>query len=171
MNTQTNISPASGVNQGLNEQLQWLLGELEEGILSVRLKKNRFKARASAIKILALSAGAILTLILGLQLPDVINSNHNTQLALRMIAFALGIVVTFLNALEPFFNYRALWIEHENALYQLYQLRRDVRYYVHGTPEDEMSKDVVDDFQSRCNLIWKNLSEKWISYRQIAGNK
>ena len=152
-------------------QLLWILEETNESLNRARKRKNQFKARASFTKILTLVSGATLTLLLGIQFPDSINLSKDTELILRMIAFSLGVFVTLLNAFEPFFNYRSLWVEHEEAVYKLYELRRDLEFCIKGANKDEISSDVVLEYKQRLNEIWKDLSEKWLSYRRAGDTK
>lgn len=152
-------------------QLIWLLEETNNGLKRARERKQQFKARASFTKVFTLVAGATLTLLLGIQFPDSINLSKDTELILRMIAFILGVFVTLLNAFEPFFNYRALWVEHEEAVYKLYELRRDLEFYFSGANKTDISQESVFEYKERLNNIWRELSEKWLSYRRAGDVK
>src|SRR6187431_3059560 len=90
-------------------------------------KTNRAKATGIKVSVLCLSGGA--TILLGL------NIATGAELQLKNIAFALTSMVTVLNALEPFFNYRALWVEHERAKARFNQLHDQIRFYKEGKAE------------------------------------
>jgi hypothetical protein len=85
---------------------------------------------------------------------------------LKDVAFVLTALVTVLNALEPFFNFRALWVEHEAALWKLRRLRNKLEYYTAGKKFENMSIAIINDFQSEYQTIWDDLSQSWINYRK-----
>ena len=90
---------------------------------------------------------------------------------LRMIAFVLGAIVTMLTALEPFFNFRSLWVEHEEAVYHLYRLQDDFNFYLAGKQPAELSLAKLEEFNRRYGQIWVDLSERWLELRRSNSGK
>jgi hypothetical protein len=87
-------------------------------------------------KLTVTACSAFATIFLGLKLP-------NLESQFKDAAFVLTALVTLLNALEPFFNYRALWVEHETALWKFYRLRDKIEYYMAGrSPELVEAEDL-----------------------------
>jgi hypothetical protein len=147
--------------QNDNNQVKWLLNRIDESLSDIGKKKIFFQNRASIIKMLAIALSAGLTICLGLRLPEY-------ELELRMAAFLMGGIVTFLNALEPFFNYRSLWIEHEEAQYKLHRLKDQIDFYMAGDLMTSIEPDQMDKFYANYNEIWDSLSNNWLKFRKIA---
>ena len=124
-------------------------------------KKNRLynSKRASIIRIVTIIASTLVTIFLGLQI-------DKAQVYFQPIAFILGALVTLLNALEPFFNYRALWIEHEQALAEFYEIKNDLDFYLSGTKPNDLDLKVLDKFRERHWLVWNHLHRSWIEHRK-----
>ena len=85
---------------------------------------------------------------------------------LKLAAFVFGSLANLLNALEPFFNYRVLWIEHEEAEGKLYRLKDEIEYYIVGTTSENIDLDMLDGFLKRYLEIWNKLSKAWIDNRR-----
>ena len=83
-----------------------------------------------------------------------------------MVAFVLGAIVTMLAALEPFFKFRSLWVEHEETVYRLYRLQDDFNFYLTGKQPTQLSLEKLEEFNQRYGQIWVNLSERWLEYRR-----
>ncbi len=149
--------------QNDNNQVKWLLKRIDESLSEIGKKKILFQQRASIIKILAIALSAGLTICLGLRLPEF-------EFELRMAAFLMGGIVTFLNALEPFFNFRSLWVEHEEAQYKLHRLKDQIDYYMAGDLIQSIPPDTIDKFLANYNEIWDSLSNNWLKFRK-AGNR
>lgn len=90
----------------------------------------------------------------------------HAQLPLKNLAFAFTAIVTVLNALEPFFNYRALWVEHERANASLYQLKDRLNFYVTGKEKTGLDISELEEFYAQYEQIWETLNQAWISQRQ-----
>jgi len=99
------------------------------------------------------------TVLLGLQI-------EGLEPQFRSAAFVLSALVTLFSALEPFFNFRALWIEHEIALWKFYRLRDRINFYLEGLDASQISSEAVDRFHTEYQAIWNDLSQSWINYRK-----
>jgi hypothetical protein len=141
-------------------QSQLLESQIEGSIHSVRWVRDFNKRRASIIRIGSLVASTAVTVLLGLKIAS-------ADAYLQQTAFVLGATVTLLSALEPFFNYRALWIDHDQALADLYELRNDLAFFLMG-PEPDVNKNAndLDAFRIRHNAIWSRLSKAWVEHRR-----
>ena len=83
-----------------------------------------------------------------------------------MVAFTLGAIVTVLNALEPFFNFRSLWVEHEEAVYRLYRLQDDFTFYLKGKQPKDLSQEKLEEFNQKYGQIWVDVSRRWLALRR-----
>lgn len=147
-----------------NNQIQWLLNRIDESLAYIAKKRIFFQYRASLIKIVTIVLAAGITICLGLRLPVY-------EAELRAIAFIMSGIVTLLNALEPFFNYRSLWIEHEEAKYKLHRLKDQIEFYIANDQCTSVETDKLVEFQANYHEIWDSLSNKWLQYRRISQSK
>lgn len=142
----------------IEDKTKWLSDAIQEGLDRSRRKKREFKAKASIIKISTVFLSGLMTVLLGLQI-------QGYEDKFKMIAFVLGAIVTVLNALEPFFNFRSLWIEHEEATYRLYRLQDDFTFYLKGKKPEEVSDKKVEEFNKQYSQIWVDVSRRWLELR------
>src|SRR5262249_57372701 len=95
------------------------------------------------------------TIILGLQSLN----------AWTSIGFSLVAAVTVVNALEPFFAWRPLWVLMEEAQHRFYRLRDDLTYYIAECEPDQLAtakiRGMFDDYQQ----IWDQLGSRWLESR------
>lgn len=150
--------------QKQNDQISWLLNRIDESVNYIAKKRLFFQYRASIIKIAMIFLSASITICLGLRLPQ-----YDSEL--RMAAFIMGGIVTLLNAVEPFFNYRSLWIEHEEAKYKLHRLKDQIEFDLSDELQNEIKKEQVLEYQKDYHEIWDSLSNKWLQYRRLSQSK
>lgn len=134
----------------------YLVGSI--GDVSKKRRTNQFRATNIKVFILCLSGGA--TLLLGLDLGQV------AELPLKNLAFAFSSIVTVLNALEPFFNYRALWVEHERANAAFFAVKDRLSFYVAGKSDDDLRADDVARLYAEYEAVWTALNQAWSTQRQ-----
>jgi hypothetical protein len=85
------------------------------------------------------------------------------------MCIVLGAVLTVLNALEPFFNFRALWVEYETALASFHRLKDELEFYLAGTEPEKLSREKLERLNQEYQQIWANLNRNWIEYRKSEG--
>ena len=146
----------------LHEKANHLQKMVEESIQDVRRKKRNFQMRASIVKVTIILFAGLATILLGLQVAAF-------EGTLKQVAFVLGAIVTMLTALEPFFNYRSLWIEHELALAGFYRIRDDLAFYLSGVRPDDLDAKMLKKFHDQYQAVWEQLSSAWIGYRRAKG--
>ena len=101
----------------LNDRVNWLLNRLDESLKGAELRRRQNRWWASCIRIAAIVSSGGATLLLGLQIAD-----H--EAILNNGALFLVVLVTMLNAFEPYFNFRALWVEHELAIARFHRINK-----------------------------------------------
>jgi hypothetical protein len=123
----------------------------------VRFRKLRYRRLASVVKIgsLALTSGS--ALILGLQDLGPWPS----------IAFSMVIVVTALNAIDAFYNWRPRWVALEESKYQLNRLRDEIDYYLASTGPEEVDRRRLDEFFADRQAIWSDVNKRWVEFRAV----
>jgi hypothetical protein len=141
------------------QKAAWLKQKIAAAIVDTRSNKRQNQRRATIIKLTTIVLSGAVTLLLGLQLPGL-------EPTFKNIAFAFGALVTLLNALEPFFNFRAMWIEHEVALAGFHRLADRLDFYLTGVKEEDLDLAVLDKFHQDYQTIWGNFSQAWIGFRR-----
>ena len=86
---------------------------------------------------------------------------------IKNIAFVFSSLVTVFNALEPFFNYRSLWIEHEKANAAFFQVKDRLEFYITGRTDDELSLKEIDKFYEEYEEVWSSLNQAWSKQRLL----
>ena len=140
-------------------KIELLQTKVSSSIKKVRGNRKDNRRKASIIKLTATFCSATATVLLGLKVPSL-------EAQFRDIAFALTALITLISALEPFFNFRALWVEHEIALWKLYRLRDKLEFYLAGNSPENISLSEIDKFHDEFQNIWNDLAQSWISYRK-----
>lgn len=138
------------------ELAQDLLSRIEQGNKYARLKKHRFRASSSTVRLISLLLTVSSTIILGLQ-----TLNFWTAIAFSLIA-----VVTTVNSLEPFFAWRSRWVLMKETQYKFYRLRDEVSYYIASNVPEALEETEIRQFFNRYQTIWDELGNSWLEYRR-----
>ncbi|OQY02241.1 MAG: hypothetical protein B6I26_01450 [Desulfobacteraceae bacterium 4572_130] len=86
----------------------------------------------------------------------------------NLLPFIFISLATVINAIEPFFTYRAFWVEHEIALWHLHKLIDKFKYYISGINNDQIDLKILDEYEKEYIDIWNELSKNWIEHRKRA---
>ena len=140
-------------------KVKFLKEYIEISIKDMKKHRKQNQRRASTIKVSMLVFSSFATILLGIQL-------NNQESLLKNIAFVFSAVVTLLNALEPFFNFRALWIEHEQGLASMYRLQNDLDFYLAGRKKEDIDLNKIEAFRKRYEEVWNTLNENYVRFRR-----
>ncbi|MBI3244059.1 MAG: SLATT domain-containing protein [Chloroflexi bacterium] len=143
----------------VQEKAELTKRKIEDAIQYTSATKRANRRNASFIKVFTIFLSGTATVVLGLQITGL-------EKWFKDIAFVFSTLITLFAALEPYFNYRALWVEHELALSRFYRLRDELEYYVAGTELDKLSEEKLNEFYKRYQEIWNELSTAWIQHRK-----
>lgn len=148
-----------GVTYAAPNRAGVLRNEIQGAIERTGYNKWRNQKRATYIKLATLVFSTAATILLGLK-------GLSAEESFKNIAFTLSASVTLLTALEPFFNFRSFWVEHEIAQGRFIGLRNDLEYYLAGP--DAMPPDEVRlaAFHDSYNKIWADLNLVWAENRR-----
>jgi hypothetical protein len=138
------------------ELVRDLLSRIDRGNKYARTKKHRFRSSSSTVRLISILLTVSSTIILGLQKLNVWTG----------VAFSLIAIVTTVNSLEPFFAWRSRWVLMEETQYKFYRLRDDVAYYMASTKPEELEETRIRQFFDRYQMIWDQLGNRWLEYRQ-----
>jgi hypothetical protein len=84
----------------------------------------------------------------------------------KNIAFVFSASVTLLTALEPFFNFRSFWVEHEVAQGRFLGLRADLDFYLAGSDAKHRDETKLAGFHQTYQKIWDDLNTVWAENRR-----
>ena len=124
--------------------------------------RDKNRRRATSIKLCTVGLSAVATVLLGLQLSGMDDF-------LRNFAFILVTLVTLLNALEPFFNFRSLWVEEEAAIAQFFRLRDELGYEIAAVGGGAPSDEELDRLFRQFLQIWEHHNNAWLGFRKGEG--
>lgn len=161
--------PSSDHSMNSNEMLledtqrraAWLSKRIDSSINDARTKRRTNQTRATYVKTATIALSGAATILLGLSIGGL-------EEYFRQAAFVCGALVTLLNAIEPFFNFRALWVEHERALYRFHRLQDELDFYLVGRESEELNATRLNEFHEQYKQIWADLSETWLEQRRDA---
>jgi hypothetical protein len=135
---------------------------VDKSIKDIGNKRKINQRRATVVKMLILCMSGGATILLGL------NLGPSAEVSLKNVAFALSSLVTVFNALEPFFNYRALWLAHERANADFFQVKDRLNFYVTGRTDAELDSKQIDSYYAEYESVWTTLNQAWSQQRLLA---
>jgi hypothetical protein len=160
MNSNSPVASVVISNKSSNAgKIDLLKKKIDESITRVRENRRSNRRKASYIKVIITLFSATATILLGLQI-------QSLDSLFKSVAFVLTALVTTLSALEPFFNFRSLWVQHEAALWKFYRLRDKLEFYLAGITPEEASTEKINGFYNEFQSIWNELSTSWLNYRK-----
>ena len=147
-------------SEDIKAKIHYVSEHIDRSINQLNFRRNENRKKASAIKVITIVCSGLITVLLGLQI-------EGTEQYFKGIALSLGAIVTILNALEPFFNYRALWVSYEEAVADIYRLKTDMVFHLTGKPLELISVEKLQEFLAREQDIWAMLRESHSRYRRL----
>ncbi len=142
------------------KQLDYLQEQIQLSIAKLKKKADQNKRRTYTISVASASLGALVTIALGLQLPE--------QAALfKNFALICGALIAIVNTIQSVFAFRDLWLKQKGTLLQFYSLRNQIEFYKAGLEEtDEISPERVTQLFQAYQLIWQEDSTEWLRLRK-----
>jgi hypothetical protein len=141
------------------DQATWLLGKIDTSIDYVHNQRDRFQRLAGSIRVGTLILSALVTALLGIRWQAYSG-------LLRNVAFIVGTLTTTLASLDLYFNYRSLWVEHEEAEWRLQRLKDRIGFYLEGRKPEEIDGTVMAKYHESYQWIWDHLSTNWLALRR-----
>jgi hypothetical protein len=121
-----------------------------------RLRRTEWRRRATLAWACSTLASATATVILGL-------ASLGTWAS---VGFVLSALVTTINAVEPFFNWRSRWVGAEKALASWHRIEESLALYVANTPETDIEPARVLEYDRSRQKVWSDFSGDWLSARR-----
>lgn len=137
-------------------QIKQLQTDIDETIEYLEYCATRSERWAFVFKIGAAILTASVTVLLGL------NGSPADAITYKNFALFLSACVTVVSAADAFYNPRSAWIQSQQAVVRLQNLRRDLRFYVAGLPANGPAGD-LSEYKNRLNLIVQSDIDAWIN--------
>ena len=142
------------------KQLDYLQEQIQLAIAKFKKKADQNKHRAYTVSIASASLGALVTIALGLQLPE-------QATLLKNFALICGALIAIVNTVQGVFAYRDLWLKQKGTLLQFYSLRNQIEFYQAGLEDtDEINPERVAQLFEAYQRIWQEDSAEWLRLRK-----
>lgn len=142
----------------MNNNLTYLLNEVDEKILKMKEKVKNTKRKANTLKILSLSFAALTTILVG------VSNGHMNLSTLSLITSAL---LTLTIGLESHFSYQEQWSRQKWTLLKLYQIQNKLRLM---REKEKLSPDIIDLYIEDYLSIWDIDLSHWEKIRSQEKN-
>jgi hypothetical protein len=140
--------------QELQAKAEWLIQQLDQTIVRITQIKQANHRRSAGVKIATVTFSSAITVLLGLDMAGI-------GAFFNLLALILGGVVMLLNALDPFFNFRALWIEHEAALARFQRIKDQLGFLLAGAEANPAYANELEHIYQDYQQVWLDLSQTW----------
>jgi hypothetical protein len=144
----------------LVKKFQFFKDELDSHVRRITRKRNRDKNKAFSLKIIAVAFAAAITVLLGLK------TDEKQAKYFQNVALVLGAAITYLSAVDAFYDHRTLWVRRTVTVTRLQDLKRAFEFYVEGREDDEISEEKLALFMQRLNEILQEDLNDWLKLRE-----
>lgn len=138
------------------ETQNFLEQELEHRIASFKSRRNSYRTGAYTFIISTSVLSAATTVSIGLG--EIFSSQ-----ATRIFALFVSSILSILTAWEGFFGHRQRWIQTNETLMELYELRSDIIFQKTLHP---LTQEELKNFYSRYSEILRQANQQWTETRQ-----
>lgn len=125
------------------EALRFLEGEINQRISSFKDRIDFYRQGTVRFTMLSACLSAATTILIG------VGQIYNWQ-PLSVIALIISASMTIVNAWDGLFNYRSRWINNNETLMKLYELKSDIEYQQHSQTLQNIN---IDEFYQRYKVI------------------
>jgi hypothetical protein len=137
------------------EALKFLEGEISKRISSFKERIDFYRQGTVRFTILSSCLSAATTVLIG------VGQIYDWQ-PLSVIALIISASMTIVNAWDGLFNYRSRWVNNNETLMKLYDLRSELEYQKHKQTLQDIN---IDEFYQRYKGILQVANESWKSDR------
>jgi hypothetical protein len=154
----SSLDSVPGLPTGLSvlEQAEWLHGSIRQSIDYARHMRRAWARRSSGLRILSFTVSASATIALGLAQTDLLGD----------IGFVLSALVTSINALESFFNWRSGWVSAEEALARWHTIADDLWLLVASRDPSDVKAADIERIYKQYRKAWNEWADGQISARR-----
>jgi uncharacterized protein DUF4231 len=146
-------------------KIEFFQQDLDRQLKTYEYYQSNNKRKAFILKMIATAFGLLTTVLLGFQLAN--NTPENTTLIIKNVALVTSAIVTFFNAVDAFFNHKALWIRYTTTLSQLAVIKTQLDYLMAGSGQAPKEQD-IDQLFERYRSILDETNTSWMELRKGA---
>jgi hypothetical protein len=140
----------------------YLRNHLDTQIDEFNARRRRDKKKAVRAKVVQASAGAAVTVILGLD-NTALGFSTTTDARLKTLALFLSAAVTIVAAWDAFFDHRSLWIRYAGVLAGLRAIRAELEYLT--SDPDSINETELDGLFRRTQALLESANLSWQQLR------
>lgn len=144
----------------ITEKFKLIQGEIDKQINVFSAKRIRTKQKAFRLKVYSVLSASGITILLGI--------NLQSELLLTIfknVSLILGAVITVINAVESFYDYRSLWIQYTITLVRLYDLKREIQFYTAGEDASSLDMQEFSKYLAKLETILKDDLKSWLKIK------
>jgi hypothetical protein len=147
------------------EAFEWVSSELNRVTDRFSRKRRRNKRMAFGLRIGAVFVSGSVAVLLGF------NASQDIAGWLKNVALVLGVLIMVMNAMEAFFDHRALWVRETVTRARLRHLKMEMQFYAHSRSHEEMQLADIERFMAQMREILREDLESWIDLRKTPAAK
>ena len=134
--------------------LEFIEAEIQARINSFKQKVEFNRKWANWAILLTALLSATTTVLIGL------NQSSNNLKNLSAIALITSASITVVNAWDGVYQYRRRWVQYNDTLMRLKELKFDIEY-AKIRSGDNLSSEAVDQFKERYQIILRDTNKGW----------
>ncbi len=142
----------------IDKKAKYLRDQLDSQINGFKKRRENNRKNAFWLKISITVLGSIITILLGLKISGAID-------LFASIALVLSGLITILNTLESFFDYRTLWLRYTITSTQLLSIKSDLDYLLLSDLNLNTEKG-IDELYKRYTNVLTETNESWLGVRK-----
>lgn len=134
--------------------LEFIEAEIQARINSFKQKVEFNRKWANWAILLTALLSATTTVLIGL------NQSSNNLKNLSAIALITSASITVVNAWDGVYQYQRRWVQYNDTLMRLKELKFDIEY-AKIRSGDDLSSEAVDQFKERYQIILRDTNKGW----------
>jgi hypothetical protein len=143
--------------------LNFIETEIQKRIKSFDERRRFYRGKAQLFTLSASFFSGATTFFIG------VGQAYNSKV-FSTIALAISAGMTVLNAWDGLYSYRRSWVQSNDILMKLYELRSDIEYEK-ARGGDNLGLEAIDRFYKRYQETLKSANEEWKDNRLMDKGK
>jgi hypothetical protein len=144
--------------------IEFIESEIKQRIESFDQDRKFYREKSRQFNIFTASLSALTTFMIGL------SQSYNPSKLISLVALATSAVMTVVNAVDTFYNYRRRWVQNNDTVMKLYELASDIKY-TKACDDGILTSESMDVFYNRYKNILRDANEGWKEDRLAESQK
>ncbi|NES80985.1 MAG: DUF4231 domain-containing protein [Moorea sp. SIO2B7] len=135
------------------ETLIFLENKVNQQISDFKARRKFYRKETYRFTLIIAGLSAITTILIG------VSQSYDDKI-ISVIALVTSAMTSFVTAWENLYGFRQRWIQNNETLMKLYELRDDIEYKKVRSG-NQLALEEIDKFNDRYKTIIKAANEKW----------